>query len=118
MNDRPNGRRRERGAHSREELAQNRPADYTDRPRRSGGKRKNGKALYYGVLVLLLGVLVFSSVKIISYMMEKKASERNQRELIDQVVTPVTPSETDGTDNSGTKDNTGNTTTGNEPDYI
>lgn len=54
MNDRPNGRRRERGAHSREELAQNRPADYTDRPRRSGGKRKNGKALYYGVLVLLL----------------------------------------------------------------
>ena len=118
MNDRPNGRRRERGAHSREELAQNRPADYTDRPRRSGGKRKNGKALYYGVLVLLLGVLVFSSVKIISYMMEKKASERNQRELIDQVVTPVTPSETGGTDNSGTKDNTGDTTTGNEPDYI
>lgn len=114
MNDRPNERRRERGAHSRDDRAQNRPADYADRPRRSGGKHKNGKLMYYGVLVLLLAVLVFSSVKIISYVMEKKQSERNQRELIDQVVTPVTPSKPDNADNS--KDNTA--TAGSEPDYI
>lgn len=114
MNDRPNERRRERGAHSRDDRAQNRPADYADRPRRSGGKHKNGKLMYYGVLVLLMLVLVFSSVKIISYVAEKKASERNQRELIDQVVTPVTPSEPDNADNS--KDNTA--TAGSEPDYI
>ncbi len=116
MNDRSNGRRQERGAHSREERAQNRPADYADRPRRSGGKRKNGKVMYYGVLVLLLLVLVFSSVKIISYVAEKKASERNQQELIDQVVTPVTPTTPDNAeDNTANKDN--NTTTS-EPDYI
>ena len=116
MNDRSNGRRQERGAHSREERAQNRPADYADRPRRSGGKRKNGKVMYYGVLVLLLLVLVFSSVKIISYVAEKKASERNQQELIDQVVTPVTPTTPDNAeDNTGNPDN--NTTTS-EPDYI
>ena len=114
MNDRPNERRRERGAHSHNDRAQNRPADYADRPRRSGGKHKNGKLMYYGVLVLLMLVLVFSSVKIISYVAEKKASERNQRELIDQVVTPVTPSEPDNADNS--KDNTA--TAGSEPDYI
>ena len=113
MNDRPNERRRERGAHSRDDRAQNRPADYADRPRRSGGKHKNGKLMYYGVLVLLMLVLVFSSVKIISYVAEKKASERNQRELIDQVVTPVTPSEPD---NANSKDNTA--TAGSEPDYI
>ena len=114
MNDRPNERRRERGAHSRDDRAQNRPADYADRPRRSGGKHKNGKLMYYGVLVLLMLVLVFSSVKIISYVAEKKSSERNQQELIDQVVTPVTPSEPDSADNS--TDNTA--TAGSEPDYI
>lgn len=114
MNDRPNERRRERGAHSHDDRAQNRPADYADRPRRSGGKHKNGKLMYYGVLVLLMLVLVFSSVKIISYVAEKKSSERNQRELIDQVVTPVTPSEPASADNS--KDNTA--TAGSEPDYI
>ena len=116
MNDRSNGRRQERGAHSREERAQNRPADYADRPRRSGGKRKNGKVMYYGVLVLLLLVLVFSSVKIISYVAEKKASERNQQELIDQVVTPVTPTTPDNAEDNTA--NTDNNTTTSEPDYI
>ena len=62
MNDRSNGRRQERGAHSREERAQNRPADYADRPRRSGGKRKNGKVMYYGVLVLLLLVWLVRAI--------------------------------------------------------
>lgn len=118
MNDRPNGAAGSAAHIPARNWRRTAPPTIPTDPDAAGGKRKNGKALYYGVLVLLLGVLVFSSVKIISYMMEKKASERNQRELIDQVVTPVTPSETDGTDNSGTKDNTGNTTTGNEPDYI
>ena len=111
MNERPNRRREERGSRVRDERSQNRPADYGDRPRRSSQKHKGGKVLYYGVLAILLGVLVFSSVKIISYMMEKKESEKSQQDLIDQVVTPVTPS----------KDNTdGNTdsSTGSEPDYI
>ena len=116
MNDRPNRRREERGAHSRQERMQSRPAERSERSRRNG-KRKNGKVLYYGILVLLLAVLVFSSVKIISYMMEKKQSERNQQDLIDQVVTP-------GPDNTGTEiDNTGPDNSnpapaGSEPDYI
>lgn len=112
MNDRRDRRRDERGDHSRGERMQNRPADYGDRPRRSGGKRKNGKLLYYGVLVLLLGVLVFSSVKIISYMVEKKESERNQQDLIDQVVTPG-PDSDDGSDIAPDE-----TPAGSEPDYI
>lgn len=112
MNDRPNRRREERGAHSRQERMQSRPAERSERSRRNG-KHKNGKVLYYGVLVLLLAVLVFSSVKIISYMMEKKQSERNQQDLIDQVVTPGP--DNDDTDNPGTEDKT---PAGSEPDYI
>lgn len=112
MNDRPNGRREERGAHSRQERMQSRPAERSERSRRSG-KHKNGKVLYYGVLVLLLAVLVFSSVKIISYMMEKKQSERTQQDLIDQVVTPGP--DNDDTDNPGPEDKT---PAGSEPDYI
>ena len=108
MNERPNRRREERGSRVRDERSQNRPADYGDRPRRSSQKHKGGKVLYYGVLAILLGVLVFSSVKIISYMMEKKESEKNQQDLIDQVVTPVTPSNdnTDGNTDSRTDGNT------------
>ena len=112
MNDRPNGRREERGAHSRQERMQSRPAERSERSRRNG-KHKNGKVLYYGVLVLLLAVLVFSSVKIISYMMEKKQSERTQQDLIDQVVTPGP--DNDDTENPGTEDKT---SAGSEPDYI
>lgn len=116
MNDN-NGRRQQRGARSRDERAQNRPADYADRPRRSGGKHKNGKLLYYGVLVLLLSVLVFSSVKIISYVAEKKSSEKNQQDLIDQVVTPATPTTPDNADSDADKKD-GSTTVTNEPEYI
>ena len=111
MNERPNRRREELGSRVRDERSQNRPADYGDRPRRSSQKHKGGKVLYYGVLAILLGVLVFSSVKIISYMMEKKESEKSQQDLIDQVVTPVTPS------NDNTDGNT-DSSTGSEPDYI
>ncbi len=116
MNDRPNRRREERGAHSRQERMQSRPAERSERSRRSG-KHKNGKVLYYGVLVLLLAVLVFSSVKIISYMMEKKQSERKQQDLIDQVVTPGPDNTGTETDNTG-KDNNTAPSAGSEPDYI
>ena len=116
MNDRPNGRREERGAHSRQERMQSRPAERSERSRRNG-KRKNGKVLYYGILVLLLAVLVFSSVKIISYMMEKKQSERKQQDLIDQVVTPGSDSNDTENDNTGPDNNTA-PSAGSEPDYI
>ena len=116
MNDRPNGRREERGAHSRQERMQSRPAERSERSRRHG-KHKNGKVLYYGVLVLLLAVLVFSSVKIISYMMEKKQSERNQQDLIDQVVTPGPDNTGTENDNPGTDDNS-TPPAAQEPDYI
>ena len=116
MNDRPNRRREERGAHSRQERMQSRPAERSERSRRNG-KRKNGKVLYYGILVLLLAVLVFSSVKIISYMMEKKQSERKQQDLIDQVVTPGSDSNDTEPDNTG-KDNNTAPSAGSEPDYI
>lgn len=116
MNDRPNRRREERGAHSRQERMQSRPAERSERSRRNG-KHKNGKVLYYGILVLLLAVLVFSSVKIISYMMEKKQSERKQQDLIDQVVTPGSDSNDTEPDNTG-KDNNTAPSAGSEPDYI
>ncbi|MEE0408082.1 MAG: class B sortase [Oscillospiraceae bacterium] len=116
MNDRPNRRREERGAHSRQERMQSRPAERSERSRRNG-KRKNGKVLYYGILVLLLAVLVFSSVKIISYMMEKKQSERKQQDLIDQVVTPGSDSNDTENDNTGPDNNTA-PSAGSEPDYI
>ena len=116
MNDRPNRRREERGAHSRQERMQSRPAERSERSRRNG-KRKNGKVLYYGILVLLLAVLVFSSVKIISYMMEKKQSERKQQDLIDQVVTPGSDSNDTEPDNTGPDNNTA-PSAGSEPDYI
>lgn len=116
MNDRPNRRREERGAHSRQERMQSRPAERSERSRRNG-KRKNGKVLYYGILVLLLAVLVFSSGKIISYMMEKKQSERKQQDLIDQVVTPGSDSNDTENDNTGPDNNTA-PSAGSEPDYI
>lgn len=116
MNDRPNRRREERGAHPRQERMQSRPAERSERSRRNG-KRKNGKVLYYGILVLLLAVLVFSSVKIISYMMEKKQSERKQQDLIDQVVTPGSDSNDTENDNTGPDNNTA-PSAGSEPDYI
>ena len=58
MNDAPKRRSR---------VQQEQPAERTGshRSRRSRGGRKNGKALYYAVLVILVGVLVFELLKII-----------------------------------------------------
>ena len=58
MNDAPKRRSR---------VQQEQPVERTGshRSRRSRGGRKNGKALYYAVLVILVGVLVFELLKII-----------------------------------------------------
>ena len=57
MNDAPKRRSR---------VQQEQPVERTGshRSRRSRGGRKNGKALYYAVLVILVGVLVFEILKI------------------------------------------------------
>ena len=41
-------------------------------------RRKSGKVLYYLVLVLLLSVLVFSSVKIISYLKDQRDAQASK----------------------------------------
>lgn len=56
-------------------------------------------------------------MKIISYMMEKKQSERKQQDLIDQVVTPGSDSNDTENDNTGPDNNTA-PSAGSEPDYI
>ena len=66
MNDTPRGSRLQRDTRSTELQ----PVDTNNRRRRK--RRKNGKALYYAVLIVLLGVLVFSSVKIITYLKDQK----------------------------------------------
>ena len=59
-------------------------------PQRSSRRRKKkqSKALYYVLLAVLLGILIFSSVKIISYLSDKAHSEQTQQDVIDDFVTP------------------------------
>lgn len=52
------------------------------------GKKKNSKLLYYILLAVLLGILIFSGVKIISYLTDKAQSEQTQQDVIDGFVTP------------------------------
>lgn len=91
MNDTPKRK------HSRQEL----PAENTTR-QHSRKKKKNGKVLYYLVLALLLGILVFSSVKIITYLKEQRDSENTQQDITNNFTTPVTPNQ--DTDNDGDTD--------------
>ena len=56
--------------------------------RSSRRRRKKSKALYYVLLAVLLGILIFSSVKIISYLSDKAHSEQTQQDVIDDFVTP------------------------------
>ena len=68
-------------------------------------RRKNGKVLYYLVLVLLLGVLVFSSVKIITYLKDQKNAQASQDNMNNEFVQPTpTPDPDDGEDNDKDKD--------------
>lgn len=68
-------------------------------------RRKNGKVLYYLVLVLLLGVLVFSSVKIITYLKDQKNAQASQNNMNNEFVQPTpTPDPDDGEDTDKDKD--------------
>lgn len=71
----------------------------------NGKRRKNGKVLYYLVLVLLLGVLVFSSVKIITYLKDQKNAQASQDNMNNEFVQPTpTPDPDDGEDTDKDKD--------------
>lgn len=98
MNDAP--RRRSR-------VQQDPPAERTGSSRSSRRRRgrKNGKALYYAILVILVGVLVFSSVKIISYLKEQKDTEQTNDNISQDF---TTPDDTTG----GDADSTGTDTDG------
>ena len=70
-------------------------------------RRKNEKVLYYLVLVLLLGVLVFSSVKIITYLKDQKNAQASQDNMNNEFVQPTpTPDPDDGEDTDKDKDKT------------
>lgn len=95
MNDTPNKKSRLQ----REEPAAN-PGRTHNRKR-----RKNGKVLYYLVLALLLGVLVFSSVKIITYLKDQKNAQASQDNMNNEFVQPTpTPDPDDGEDTDKDKD--------------
>ena len=95
MNDAPKRRSR---------VQQEQPVERTGshRSRRSRGGRKNGKALYYAVLVILVGVLVFSSVKIISYLKEQKDTERINDNINQDFISPDDTAGDTDTDGDGT----------------
>lgn len=86
MNDTP------KRSHSRQE----KPAEHTAQPRKSS--KKNGKVLYYLVLALLVGVLVFSCVKIVTYLKEQRDSEQTQDNINSEFTTPVTPEQNEDQD--------------------
>lgn len=69
--------------------------DHTQRSSSRRRRRKKSSALYYILLAVLLGVLIFSSVKIISYLSDKAHSEQTQQDVIDDFVTPVDDAETE-----------------------
>ena len=77
---------------------------------RSGGRRssrrkiKQSRVVYYVILLVLLGVLVFSAVKIISYFKQQADASQQQQTLEEEYTTPVRDNNT--TDSSGDNANT------------
>ena len=77
---------------------------------RTGGKKKQNKVLYYVILVILLGILVFSISKIVSYFKQQADAENIQDQVItdhitpgdEDATTPVTPD--DGEDDGENKE--------------
>jgi len=61
-------------APKRSRLQQDQPAEHSSGRRRRKNK-KSGKVLYYAILAVLLGILIYSSVKIISYVKDQKNAE-------------------------------------------
>lgn len=66
-------------------------------------KRKKSKALYYVILLVLVGILVFSAVKIISYFKEQAAAADAQNGVISDYTKPGGDQ-----DNTNTPDSNGN----------
>ena len=68
------------------------------------GKKKQNKVLYYVILVILLGILVFSISKIVSYFKQQADAENIQDQVItdhitpgdEDAATPVTPDDGEG----------------------
>ena len=71
---------------------------------KTGGKKKQNKVLYYVILVILLGILVFSISKIVSYFKQQADAENIQDQVItdhvtpgdEDAATPVTPDDGEG----------------------
>ncbi len=90
-------------------------------PRRTTRHRKkknNGKMLYVGILVLLMAILVFSSIKIISYLSQQKMSENLQEDIISDFVSPVHDENIDGDGNGIVAIGPGNSNNEPEPEHI
>lgn len=127
MNDTPKRRSRlqqdapaERSArtHRRSQSREDVPAERTgSRTRSSRSRKKNGKVLYYLVLAILLGVLVFSAVKIISYLKEQKDTENAQNNMNNEFVEPVTPTTPDDTDGDTSADDKDKTQAVSQPEH-
>lgn len=76
---------------------------------RTGGKKKQNKVLYYVILVILLGILVFSISKIVSYFKQQADAEDMQAGVQDEFVTPgdddaTTPVTPDDGEDDGDKE--------------
>lgn len=98
-------------APKRSRLQQDQPAEQHNGSRRHRRNKKSSKTLYYAVLVVLVGVLVFSSVKIISYVKDQKAAEDSQNTISNDFTRPDTSADATG-------DNTGDTTDGEKKDEV
>lgn len=90
-------------------------------PRRSTHRRKrrrNSRALYYILLIGLLGILVFSAIKIISYLSQQRASEQEQTNLINEFVegVEVTPEDPNAEHSDGQNEGNNEGSTENKQD--
>ncbi len=71
---------------------------------KTSGKKKQNKVLYYVILVILLGILVFSISKIVSYFKQQADAEDMQAGVQDEFVTPGDDATTPVTPNDGEDD--------------
>ena len=76
-------------APKRSRLQQDQPAEHSSGRRRRKNK-KSGKVLYYAILAVLLGILIYSSVKIISYVKDQKNAENIGNDINQSYTRPDT----------------------------
>lgn len=98
-------------APKRSRLQQDQPAEQHNGSRRRRRNKKSSKTLYYAILVVLVGVLVFSSVKIISYVKDQKDAQNSQTNISNDFTRPDTSG--DAADNTS-----GDTTDGDKKDEV